>query len=124
MRPFLGKRTGIEHHDSLSITQRLNHVTTQFRPHRLILPFAAADKELNRFTRHPVFPGNRLGGLAFQSAEQPLDHDPCVVALFLAIEQRHIPLQEAPQPSTTSLHLRRRDLCVCQKQLRLRMLQQ
>jgi len=102
MRPFLGKGARIEHHDPLRIAPRLDHVMTQLRHHRFIIPLAAADKELNRLARHPMFPRDRLGRLTFQPAEQPFHHDPGVVALLLPIEQRHVPLQEALPPPPTA----------------------
>ena len=69
----------------------------QLTHHRLVVPQARADEELDGLAGHPRRDRDRLTGLALQAAQQPADDERGVLALFGAIELGQVTFQEARQ---------------------------
>jgi hypothetical protein len=72
---------------------------------RLVVPRAAPDEHLDRLAFDAARPGDRLGGLARQPAEQARDDDPGVVAVLAPREPRQVPGQEPAEPPGAPPHV-------------------
>jgi hypothetical protein len=64
----------------------LTDVEPEFRYDGLVVPLARADEELDRLAGPPGLDGDRLTGLALQSADQAADDQRGVLALLDAIK--------------------------------------
>jgi hypothetical protein len=69
----------------------------QLGHHGLVVPFPRADEELDRLPRQSGLDGDRLRGLALQSAEEPADDRGGIRALLGAIELGQRAPEEAGQ---------------------------
>ena len=61
----------------------------------LVVPLAAADKELDRLAGQSGLDGDRLAGLSLHAAQETTDDQGGVVTLLDAVEARKVPLEEA-----------------------------
>src|SRR5882724_9732888 len=89
---LLGKAAGVEHQNRLGISEFLPHVLADLRHHSLVVPGSGTHEVLHGFAVQPSLVGDRLAGLAFQTAEPPLEHHLGVVTLLLAVKQREVTL--------------------------------
>src|SRR5512135_1148328 len=86
LRPLLGEGAGVDDHDAVRLGELLTDVEPEFRYDGLVVPLARVDEELDRLARQPGLDGDRLTGLALQSADQPADDQGGVLALLDAIK--------------------------------------
>ena len=63
-------------------------MAAQLGHHGVVIPFAGADDELDRLAVDPGLDGDRLAGLALQSADQAAENEGGVGPLLSAVEPR------------------------------------
>ncbi len=121
--PLLGEGAGVEHDHALRFRQLLAHVPLQFGHDFLVVPDAAADEELEVLAGDTGLGGDRLDRLPGEPAEEPSDEGAGVPALFFAVEQRQIALQEARDVVTAAADVVGGDFGVGEQGLSLRVVQ-
>ena len=94
---LLGKGAGIDNQDGGRVSQFLLGVASQLSQEGVVVPLACADEVLHGLARSASLESDGFAGLALQAAETPSNHDGGQLALFVAIEQRQVALQEAGQ---------------------------
>ena len=117
---FFGERTAIDDQDAVGVCQLLTDVATDLGQDGGIVPEAGAEEVLDGLTWSSGLIGDRLGGLALQAAESPLDDDGSEFALLDALEERQVALQEAGEVVAAADDGRREQERVRKQRLRRR----
>ena len=95
--PLLDEATAIQDHDRLGVGQFVTDVSAQLVDDRVVLPGAGADEGLDGLAVQTGLGGDRLAGLAFQTAEEPVDDRAGMSPMFDAVEAREVAVKEGGQ---------------------------
>ena len=120
---LFGEGAGVEHEHAVRSRQLLTDVPPQFGHDLLVVPNAAADEEFEVLAWDAGLGGDRLDGLPREPAEEPANEGAGVPALFFAVEQRQIALQEARDVVTAAADVGGRDFGVGEQGLSLGVIQ-
>lgn len=90
LRPFLGERAGVDHHNAVGFTQRLAYMIAQLFHHSFVIPLARSDEGLDRLAVQSRLDRDRFAGLALQAAETATDDDGGIRAMLGPIESRGV----------------------------------
>ena len=120
----MGKALGSMTTTPSGLGQFLADMAPQLGHHGLVVPLARADEELDRLARQPGLDGDRLTGLALQTADQAVDDKRGVDSLLDAIELGQVTLEEGGQPVGAALNSVGGDVGVVQEGLSLGVIQE
>lgn len=107
--PLLGEAGRVDDDYAVGLGQLRADVPAQLGHDGLVIPGPTADEVLEVLARDAGLPGDRLGALAFQAAEQATDEGRGVPALLLPVEPGQVALQEAREVVTEAPDVFRQD---------------